>query len=102
MIIYILILILIFIVRCVETYLFIKKISKICYNYDWKYINENEEYLISILEKDYGLTNRWSAYNFLYINGPSPLSMFLSPNILTINKIYNKEVIKKIEKYETI
>ena len=50
------IIILIFVVRCVETYLFIKKISKICYTYDWKYVNDNEEYVSEILKKNYGVT----------------------------------------------
>ena len=53
-------------------------------------------------DKNYYMTNKWSAYNFLWLNGPSPLSMFLSFKSMTIENQYNKEVVDRIKKYEII
>ena len=79
-----------------------KKVSKMCNKYDWKYINENPESLIDKMknENGYYLTSEWSAYNFLYLKGPSPKEMFLSFKRLTIENQYNKEVVDKLKKYE--
>jgi hypothetical protein len=46
------------------------------------------------------VTSEWSAYNFLFLNGPRPLSMFLSFKKLTIECQYNKEVIDRLKEYE--
>jgi len=92
-----------FSIRAVETYFFIKRVSKVCFKYDWKVINDNPEFLlIKMADKDYHLTNKWSAYNFLFFNGPSPLTMFLSFRRLTIENLYNKEAVNRIKKYEII
>ena len=92
-----------FSIRAIETYFFIKKVSKVCLKYDWKVINENPELLlVKMADKDYHLTNKWSAYNFLYLNGPSPIFMFLSFKRMTIENLYNKEVVNRIKKYEII
>jgi hypothetical protein len=60
--------------------------------------------LVAIIKdrKTYYLTNEWSAYNFLYLKGPSPKSMFLSFKRLTIESQYNKEVIDRLKEYEVI
>ena len=39
---------------------------------------------------------KWSAYNFLFLKGPSPLSMFFSFKRLTIENIYSKEVVARL------
>jgi len=90
-------------VRALETHLFLKRVSKVCYKYDWKVINENPELLlIKMADKDYHLTHGWSAYNFLFMKGPSPLSMFLSFKSMTIENQYNNEVVDRLKQYEII
>ena len=89
-------------VRVLETYLFIKKVSKVCHQYDWKQVNNDDMLILEIKEKDYYLTSNWSAYNFMFLNGPSPMSMFFSFKILTIENQYNKEVVDKLIKNEVI
>lgn len=101
MIVFFLILVL-FIVRGIETYLFIKKVSKVCYQYDWKEVNNNDELILDMQEKDYYLKCDWSAYNFMFLKGPSPLSMFFSIKPLTIETQYNNNVVNKLRKYEII
>jgi hypothetical protein len=90
------------IVRCIETYYFIKKVSKVCHQYDWKHVNQNDLLFLEIQKEDYYLNCDWSAYNFLYLKGPSPMSMFCSFKPLTIEKQYNKEVVNTLKKYEII
>lgn len=90
------------VVRGLETYLFIKKVSKVCHQYDWKQVNNDDMLILEIKEKDYYLTSNWSAYNFMFLKGPSPLSMFFSFKILTIENQYNNEVINKLMKNENI
>ena len=88
-------------IRFRECYLFIKKVSKVCKEYDWKHLETNELLLLEVLEKeDYYTTSDWSAYNFLYLKGPSPLRIFFSFKPITIEAQYNKEVVKKLNKYE--
>ena len=67
-------------VRALELYLFIKRVSKICKAHDWKHVDldENSSLVLEIMKKDYHLTSKWSALNFLFLEGPSPLNMFLS------------------------
>jgi len=91
------------VIRGIETYRFTKMISKLCYKYDWKIINENPELLlIKMSNKDYFMTNKWSAYNFLWLNGPSPLSMFFSVKSMTIENHYNMDIVNRLNKYEII
>lgn len=89
-------------VRVLETYLFIKKVSKVCHQYDWKQVNNDDMLILEIKEKDYYLTSNWSAYNFMFLKGPSPIAMFFSFKILTIENQYNNEVVDKLKKYEVI
>jgi hypothetical protein len=89
-------LILIILLRVVQVYLFIKQVSKECDIYDWMSVDENPLRLIEILEDDYYVTAEWSAYNFLFLKGPSPLSMFFSFKRLTIENIYSKEVVARL------
>jgi hypothetical protein len=93
-----------FITRAIETLLFIRKVSKACYKYDWKFVNDgNDLLLLEMMQSDdYYVSKEWSAYNFLYLNGPSPLFMFLSCKRLTIKNLYNEDVVNRIKKYEII
>ena len=92
-----------FTIRAIETYFFIKKVSKLCFEYDWKVINDNPELLlVKMADKNYHLTSKWSAYNFLYLNGPSPIFMFLSFKRMTIENLYNKEAVNRIKQYEIV
>lgn len=90
------------VVRGVEFYFFMKKVSKVCHQYDWKQVNNDDMLILEIKEKDYYLTSNWSAYNFMFLKGPSPLSMFFSFKILTIENQYNNEVVEKLRKNEVI
>lgn len=103
MIISIMIILAILIVRGVELYFFLKKVSRTCHKYDWQHVDHNGLLLIDILtDEDYTKTREWSAYNFLFYNGPSPLEMFLSFKSLKIETQYDKEVVKKLREYEII
>lgn len=89
-------------VRGLEYSLFIKKVSKSCHKYDWKHVDANERLVLEIIKKDYHLTREWSAYNFVFLKGPNPIAMFFSLKPLTLENQYNNEVIKRLNKYETI
>ena len=89
-------LILVILLRVVQVYLFIKQVSRECDIYDWMSVDENPLRLLEILEDDYYVTAEWSAYNFLFLKGPSPLSMFFSFKRLTIENIYRKEVVARL------
>lgn len=89
-------------VRYFEVKLFLRKVSKLCNKYDWKYINEHPECLLDKMKNEdgYFLTSEWSAYNFLFLKGPSPKQMYLSFKPLTLENVYNKEALEKLNKYE--
>lgn len=95
-------LIILIIIRLIECYIFIKKVNKLCGQYDWKFVEINEEKVLDIIETDYYVTKEWSAYNFLFLKGPNPLSFFFSFKPLTLEAQYNKEVIEKLKEYEII
>jgi hypothetical protein len=89
-------------VRYFEVNFFLRKVSKLCNKYDWKYINEHPECLLDKMknENGYYLDSEWSAYNFLFLKGPSPKQMYLSFKPLTLENVYDKEVLEKLKKYE--
>ena len=90
------------IIRGIELYIFLKNVSRTCYKYDWKHVDHNGPLLVEMLtDEDYTKTREWSAYNFLFYKGPSPLEMFFSFKSLRIETQYNKEAVKKIRQYET-
>lgn len=97
---------LLLVVRTIEYYLFMRRAIKICKQYDWKYVEqpENVKYLVDMLSnpEHYYEDNKWSAYNFLLLNGPNPIKIFFYLKVLTIDNIYNKESINKLKKYEVI
>tara|TARA_R100000988_G_scaffold93042_1_gene57256 strand:- start:147 stop:470 length:324 start_codon:yes stop_codon:yes gene_type:complete len=103
MLISLLLILTILIIRGVELYFFLKKISSLCHKYDWKHVDNNDFLLVDMLsDEDYTKTKEWSAYNFLFYKGPSPLEMYLSFKSLKIETQYNKEVVKKLKQYEAI
>lgn len=89
--------------RVVESYKFIQKVSKVCNKYDWIYVETHENHLLEMLaSKDYYQESEWSAYNFMYLKGPSPLSIFFSLKPITIEAQYDNKVLKRLEQYEAI
>jgi hypothetical protein len=94
----------ILVTRIIEFILFMKKVSKTCHKYDWKYVNKHPMCLLDMMKnrKGYYMTNDWSAYNFLYLKGPNPKSMFLSFKKLTIENQYNKKIVDRLKEYEII
>lgn len=88
-------------IRIIECYVFVKRVSRVCSKYDWKHVETNDLLLLEMMERDdYYTTSEWSAYNFLYLKGPNPLSMFFSLKPITIEAQYDKEVVEKLNKYE--
>jgi hypothetical protein len=87
-------------VRGIQLYLFIKQVSKRCDIYDWRCVDENPMLMFEIIEHDYFIRSEWSAYNFLFLKGPSPLRMFLSLKSLTIENIYNETAVTKLNRHE--
>jgi hypothetical protein len=93
----------IFIVRGIHLYFFLKKVSKECNDYDWKHADKYGFPAVEMLEsKHYYVTSKWSAYHFLFMNGPNPLLMFFSLKPLTIEGQYNKDSIDRLKEYEVI
>jgi hypothetical protein len=90
--------------RIIEFRLFMKKLSKVCHKYDWKYVNKHPMCLLDMIKdkKNYYVNSEWSAYNFLFLKGPNPRSMFLSFKRLTIESQYNKKVVDRLKEYEVI
>jgi hypothetical protein len=86
--------------RIIQVYLFIKQVSKKCDIYDWRCVDENPMLMFEIIEHDYFIRSEWSAYNFLFLKGPSPLHMFLSLKSLTIENIYNETAVAKLNRHE--
>ncbi len=98
-----LIVLVLFILRGIHLYKFLKKVSKICNKYDWKHADKYGFPAIEMMEKaDYYMTSKWSAYHFLFMEGPNPLLMFFSLKPLTIEGQYNKEAIDRLKEYEVI
>jgi hypothetical protein len=92
--------ILIIVIRIIQLYRFIKHISKTCNIYDWRCVDENPILMLEIIDDNYYTSSEWSAYNFLFLKGPSPLSMFFSFKRLTIENIYSKTLIEKLKRHE--
>ena len=91
------------ITRIVEYLIFIKRVNNICNTYDWKYIDEHGYPVVDVLkDEDYYLKCKWSAYNFLFMDGPSPLSMIFNFKKLNIETQYNEKSVKKLRDYEII
>ena len=89
------------VIRGFELNYFLKRVSRVCERYDWKYIDEFGHPLVDVLkdENNYFVKCEWSAYNFLFMKGPNPLLMYFSLKPLRIEEQYNETAIKKLEKY---
>lgn len=84
-------------IRVVKFRKFMKNITKVCHLYDWKHVDENGDLLIQIIEKDYWLTSKWSAYNFMYLQGPNPWRIFFSLKKLKLENFYDQQTIQKVK-----
>ena len=62
-----------------------------------KLVDENGDLLIQIIEKDYWLTSKWSAYNFMYLQGPNPWRIFFSLKKLKLENFYDQQTIQKVK-----
>jgi hypothetical protein len=97
-IVYIFVLSIPFAYRIFQLQKFLKNISRVCHMYDWKCVDENpEEYLLEIINEKYYVGNEWSAYNFLFLKGPSPLQMYFSFKPFELDNFYKKNDIEKIK-----
>jgi hypothetical protein len=63
-------------------------------------VDENPLLLLDIVKDKYFVTSEWSAYNFLFLKGPSPLSMFFSFKHLTMENIYCKRALTRLKRHE--
>lgn len=91
---------LIFFIRLIEFYFFMKKIKEKCYNYDRKHVEYNPLLVLDMVEPDYHLKSNWSAFQFLYFSGPNPIKIFFTLKLFKIENIYNKDIIEKVNKYD--
>lgn len=89
--------------RIFQVYRFLKLVSKLCHIYDRNYVNEHGDIDINVvldyIKKDYHLHAEWSAYNWMFFEGPSPYSIFFSNSSLTIEEQYGKEVVDRLARY---
>jgi len=94
---------LIFIIRVIMWYRFVQYVSHICYLYDKKYTYKNNEACVEkITIEKYHKKCDWSAYKFLFLDGPNPFIYLISFEKLDIYKIYDNELVKKVLFYENI
>jgi hypothetical protein len=85
-------------IRLFQLLKFIKNISIVCHIYDWKCVDEDpESKLFEIAEEDYFLKSEWSAYNFMFLKGPSPIKMYFSFKPFGLEYFYDNEIINKIK-----
>jgi hypothetical protein len=85
-----------FVIRFIQMKKFLKNISTICYMYDWKIVDEEPEKLLEILKENYYIEAEWSAYNFLFLKGPSPFSIFFSFQVLDIYNFYERSIVDRV------
>jgi len=92
------------ITRVVQTYKFLKTVSKLCRIYDKKYVYKwfevNPSLITAAQQDDYHLTETWSAYQWVFFSGPNPWLMPFSVKPLTIEKQYGKEIVDKLTEYK--
>ena len=93
----------IIVTRIIQTYMFLKLVSKLCNIYDRNYMNEhsdeNLQVLLDYLAKDYHLTSEWSAYQWVFFKGPNPWLMPFSLKPLTIEGQYGESTVRKFIDY---
>lgn len=89
--------------RIIQTYKFLKLVSKLCHIYDRNYLNEhsdeNTQLIMDFMKKDYHLTAKWSAYQHVFFKGPNPYLMPFSLKPLTIEGQYGESTVRKFNEY---
>lgn len=85
------------VIRIVKFRKFMKNITKVCHLYDWKHVDENGDLLLEIIEDNYWLTSKWSAYNFMYLKGPNPWRIFFSFKKLKLENFYDPAIISSVK-----
>lgn len=88
-------------IRAIKFAKFMDNITKVCHIYDWKHVDENGDLLLEIIKDEYWLKAEWSAYNFMYLKGPSPLKMFFSFKSLELKNFYDDEIVEKVKRKVT-
>jgi hypothetical protein len=103
MLIFLSLIVLVFLFRTVQVYKFLKLVSKLCNIYDRNYMNEhsdeNIQLVLDFMKKDYHLTAEWSAYQWVFFNGPNPYLMAFLFKPLTIEGQYGESTVKKFIDY---
>ena len=91
------------ITRVVQTYKFLKTVSKLCRIYDRNYLNKwgdtNIQIVLDYIKEDYHLTAEWSAYQWVFFNGPNPWLMPFLMKPLTIEGQYGKSTVDRFTEY---
>ena len=85
------------IIRVIKFRKFMKNITKVCHMYDWKHVDEHGELLLEIIEDNYWMSSKWSAYNFMYLQGPNPWRIFFSFKKLKLDNFYDPTVIETVK-----
>lgn len=91
--------------RFLETFLFIRHVSRLCHKYDRKFIFKTaantEMYLPEVLANPHSYFtfkhNTWSAYRFLFLAGPKFWDIFTHPGFLSVENIYNEHNVQKLK-----
>ena len=84
-------------IRAVKFRKFMKNITRVCDLYDWKHVDDNGDLLLEIIEDNYWLTSKWSAYNFMYLKGPNPWRIFFSFKKLKLENFYDPAIISFVK-----
>lgn len=98
-------LLVILIIRTIELRLFLKKTVRTCQLYDCKHAAKQFEdhgdgtLIKEMTGNDDYHKSKWSAFKFLFMEGPSVSSMFFSLKPLTIKRQYDKRVVDKLKEY---
>ena len=99
----ILLILIVIVHRSVHLYTFLKLISRLCNIYDRNYLNEHgdehTQLIVDYMDKNHRFKSDWSAYRWLFLEGPNQLMMFFSTKPLTIEDQYGLEVVGVLEKY---
>jgi len=94
---------LVLVIRVIRWYKFIQYVSHVCYLYDKDYTYKNNDAAVEKLTiKKYYKKCDWSAYKFLFFDGPNPFIYLFSFKKLDIYKIYDNELVRKVLFYENI
>ncbi len=86
--------------RYIQWRLFMKKVSKICYQYDKSYVFGKDhipELIAKMKDPDgYYVYSEWSAYYFLFLQGPDPYAILISLKAYRLENFYSATSIDKL------